>query len=178
MSQFLAIADPGCASLQAFSRTPARKPSSLPDTRLSDRAKILRSIAYMQQHLTERMHISKLAARINVSASYFFALFKRHTGYAPIEFFIHLRMRHACKLLDTTGLSVKEVADQLGYDDAFYFSRLFKSVISLAPTEYRVLPAKVRDEIARQVLPEKILIRGIEWASSRSATLESHRARA
>jgi transcriptional regulator GlxA family with amidase domain len=199
MSQLLDIANPGCASLDAFSRNrvltaaplshdaalPATRhpPASpmlpgegrSPVTRLSDRAKILRSIAYMQEHLTERMQVNNLAARINVSASYFFALFKRQTGYAPIDFFIHLRMRRACTLLDSTALSVKEIADRLGYDDAFYFSRLFKSVVSRAPTEYRVLPAEVREEIARQILPEKVLDGGTGRvkASRSPAALES-----
>jgi AraC-like DNA-binding protein len=50
------------------------------------------------------------------------ALFKRLTGHAPIDFFIHLRMHRACVLLDSTWLRVKEVAAALGYDDPFYFS--------------------------------------------------------
>jgi AraC-like DNA-binding protein len=46
-------------------------------------------------------------------------------------------MNYAARLLETTSLNVKEIADVLGYDDPFYFSRLFKSVNGLAPREYR-----------------------------------------
>jgi AraC-like DNA-binding protein len=56
---------------------------------------------------------------------------------SPIDFFIRLRMNRACRLLAESSLPVKDIAAQLGYDDPFYFSRLFKSVHAVAPTEYR-----------------------------------------
>jgi AraC family transcriptional regulator of arabinose operon len=101
--------------------------------------KIAQSIQYMKQHLARPLHVSNLAALANLSASHYTALFKRQTGYAPIDYFIRLRMHQACQLLDTTGLSVKEIAGALGYDDPFYFSRVFKSVNDIAPTDYRML---------------------------------------
>ncbi len=120
----------------------------------------------MVDHLTERMQVSRLASLINVSPSYYFALFKRETGYAPIDFFIHLRMRRACLLLETTTLSVKEIADELGYDDAFYFSRLFKSVTMLAPTEYRLQRQESRQSIVDEVLPQRLLSRNFPVVQS------------
>ena len=99
--------------------------------------KIEQSISYMMRNLNRPLHIAALSAQANISPSHYFALFKRQTGFAPIEFFIRLRMRKACALLRETSMSVKEVAAALGYDDPFYFSRIFKSVVSLAPTEYR-----------------------------------------
>jgi len=101
--------------------------------------KIDQSIAYMLEHLNKPLQVAKLAALVNVSASHYFALFKRRTGCAPIDFFIRLRMRQACRLLCGTSLSVKEVAAALGYEDPFYFSRMFKSVVQVAPSEYRLL---------------------------------------
>jgi len=52
-------------------------------------------------------------------------------------FFIRLRMDHARQLLDSTSSSIKEIAALVGYNDQFYFSRVFKSVHRMAPTEYR-----------------------------------------
>jgi AraC-like DNA-binding protein len=101
--------------------------------------KIEQSITYMLRHLDESLQVATLAAQANISASHFFALFKRQTGCAPIDCFIRLRMQHACRLLDETVMSVKEVAATLGYDDPFYFSRIFKSVNHVAPSEYRLL---------------------------------------
>lgn len=100
--------------------------------------KIEQSLDYMRQHLDQPLQVADLAARVNVSPSHFFALFKRRTGSAPIDYFIRLRMQHACRLLDETSLNVKEVAATLGYDDPFYFSRVFKAVNHVPPSRYRV----------------------------------------
>ena len=101
--------------------------------------KINQSIAYMKQHLEQPLHVSTLAALANLSPSHYTALFKQHTGYAPIDYLIRLRMHWACQLLDTTDLPVKNIAASLGYDDPFYFSRVFKAVNETSPAQYRRL---------------------------------------
>lgn len=109
-----------------------------PNGLVSDIAgRIQRSIAYMTEHLDKPLQISVLAAQASVSPSHYFALFKQQIGRPPIDFFIHLRMDHARELLDSTSSSVKEIAAIVGYQDQFYFSRVFKSVHRMAPTEYR-----------------------------------------
>lgn len=96
-----------------------------------------RSIAYMREHINKPLQVATLAAFANVSPSHFFALFKQLTGFPPMDYFTRLRMRHACQLLDSTPASVKEVAAALGYDDPFYFSRVFKAVNHVPPSRYR-----------------------------------------
>jgi AraC-like DNA-binding protein len=119
--------------------------------------KIGQAIAYMMQHLNKQLQVAKLAALVNISPSHFFALFKRRTGCAPIDFFIRLRMQHACQLLDGTSLNVKEVAAVLGYDDPFYFSRTFKAVNHVAPSEYRMMPGERKDAVRNAALPSRLL---------------------
>jgi AraC-like DNA-binding protein len=109
--------------------------------------KIEQSISYMLQHLDQPLHVATLAAVVNFSPSHFSALFKRWMECPPIDYFIHLRMRHACWLFDNTSLNVKEVAAALGYDDPFYFSRTFKSVNRVAPSEYRLMPEKLKEAV-------------------------------
>jgi transcriptional regulator GlxA family with amidase domain len=99
--------------------------------------RIAASIDYMLQNLDKPLSVAGLAAAANISPSHFFALFRRCTGGAPIDFFIRLRMEQACHLLKTTSLNVKEIGATLGYDDPFYFSRAFKAVNHFSPTEYR-----------------------------------------
>ena len=101
--------------------------------------RIEQTIAFMREHLNQSLPVAQLAALANMSPSYYTALFKRRTGCAPIDYFIRLRMRHACDLLIATSLNVKEVAAALGYEDPFYFSRVFKSVNQVAPSDYRAL---------------------------------------
>ena len=107
--------------------------------------RIEQSIAYMREHLDQPLPVAKLAALANVSPSHFFALFKRRTGCAPMDYFTHLRMQHACRLLGATSASVKEVAAALGYEDPFYFSRVFKLVNRVPPSQYRTLQKQSRD---------------------------------
>ena len=99
--------------------------------------KIEYCIAYMVAHIDQPMQVATLASLVNVSLSHFFALFKQRTGCPPMDYFTRLRMRHACRLLGSGSVSVKEAAAALGYDDPFYFSRVFKSVNNVSPSKYR-----------------------------------------
>lgn len=93
--------------------------------------------AYMNEHLHGQMNLESLAAHSKLSKYHFSKRFKALTGHSPIQYFINLKMQHACYLLDASSQSVKQVAAALGYDDAYYFSRLFKKVIGLSPDQYR-----------------------------------------
>jgi len=106
--------------------------------------RIEQSIAYMVLHLDKPLQVATLAAQANISPSHFFALFKRRLGSTPIDYFTRLRMQRACRLLEQTPLSIKEVASKLGYDDPFYFSRVFKSVNRMAPSDYRMVQKELR----------------------------------
>jgi AraC family transcriptional regulator, arabinose operon regulatory protein len=101
--------------------------------------KIAQTISYMKEHLNQSLQLNALAAIANISRSRYVQLFKQETGYAPIDYFIRLRMHRACQLLDTTEMSVKAIATALGYDDPLYFSRLFRIVNERSPNDYRKL---------------------------------------
>jgi AraC-like DNA-binding protein len=119
-------------------RTGEQDPPPPSQSRMEGARKIERSIHYMMEHLNQPLQVAKLAETAHTSPSHFFVLFKRWVGLSPIDYFIRLRMRRACRLLAATSLSVKEVAAALGYDDPFYFSRVFKSVNGTPPTDYRL----------------------------------------
>ena len=117
------------------------------DAQTEARRKIWRSIAYMVAHLDQPLDVATLAAVVYVSPSHYFALFKRCTGCAPIDYFIRLRMWRASQLLDSNAVTVREVAEELGYEDPFYFSRVFKSVHRVAPSQYRSLPERSKEAV-------------------------------
>ena len=96
-----------------------------------------RAITYMQNNLSTTVTLDNIAQSVNLSASFFSRKFKQDTGYAPIEYFNHLRIQRACQLLHFSDLRINEVASQLGIDDPFYFSRLFKKQMGVSPVEYR-----------------------------------------
>ena len=117
----------------AGSRTSASPEQAQPE----GARKIEQSIHYMMQHLNRPLQVAELAETAHTSESHYFALFKRWVGLSPIDYFIRLRMKQACWLLTGSSMSVKEVAVTLGYDDPFYFSRVFKSINGAAPSAYR-----------------------------------------
>jgi len=111
------------------------------------------TIGYMKEFMDQPLQVPTLARLAHLSPSHFFAVFKKRTGFAPKDFFIRLKIQRACEILEATDLCVKEVAAKLGYDDAFYFSRLFKSVNGVAPTGYRRLDEGRRCTLRQAALP-------------------------
>lgn len=109
--------------------------------------KIRQSLDYMMQHVDKPLHVIELAGVANISASHYFLLFKKMIGCAPICFFTRLKITCACEFLDATSFSVKETAGKLGYDDPFYFSRVFKSMAGVSPKNYRQLTEESRGAI-------------------------------
>jgi len=94
-------------------------------------------IETMHRRLGDRLSVGELAVEARLSPSYLAVAFKRKTGFAILDFFIRLKMQRACLLLDSTGLPVKAIAADLGFDDPLYFSRCFHRVHECSPTQYR-----------------------------------------
>lgn len=102
--------------------------------------RIERALTLMEQNLDGRIRVAELAARANMSSSHFAALFKRKTGFAVLDYFLRLKMQRAGYLLDSTTLSIKAIANELGFDDPLYFSRCFRRVHHCSPSAYRSIP--------------------------------------
>lgn len=98
---------------------------------------VAETIAFMQHMIQEKLSVEEMADRLNLSASYFSTLFRKATGLPPLEYFIQLKLQNACLLLTEKGLKVKEVAEAIGYDDPFHFSRLFKKHLRVSPLAYK-----------------------------------------
>jgi AraC-like DNA-binding protein len=91
----------------------------------------------MTEHLHGQLNLGELAADANLSKYHFAKCFKAQSGQSPIHYFIELKMQHACYLLDSSRVPVKQVALNLGYEDAYYFSRAFKKIMGVSPATYR-----------------------------------------
>lgn len=95
------------------------------------------TIQFMNQKIHEDLTLTELTKKFNVSSSYLNTIFKEETGKSPIEFFIKLKMDEACNLLRISKIKISNIAVELGYQDAYYFSRLFKKYIGMPPKNYR-----------------------------------------
>ncbi|WP_069998757.1 AraC family transcriptional regulator [Cellulosilyticum sp. I15G10I2] len=94
-------------------------------------------IRYMYNNVHQNISLDMIAEQLDLSKSYLNAIFKKYTQKSPIDFFISLKMQEACKLLKLKDMHVYEVSRQLGYEDQYYFSRIFKKVIGVSPKEYK-----------------------------------------
>jgi AraC family transcriptional regulator of arabinose operon len=101
------------------------------------RQRMEKCVVFMKGHLREPLKIATLAALVNLSRSHFTTTFRRVTGYAPLSYLNHLRMQRAVQLLNTTNLSIKQISEQLGFTDQFYFSRAFRKMHNHSPSEHR-----------------------------------------
>ena len=95
--------------------------------------------ALMQENIHGQLSLEEMAASVNLSKYHFSNKYKKLTGQTPIQHFLHLKMEHACYLLDISGNSIKAISHNLGYEDSYYFSRLFKKIIGISPKQYRQL---------------------------------------
>lgn len=101
-------------------------------------------ISAVREHLRENLsdvhRLDELAAAAGLSVPHFCFLFRRQTGYAPIDFLIRQRIQRACQLLDTTNEAIATIAAQVGYEDAYYFTRCFRRIVGCPPRSYRRIP--------------------------------------
>lgn len=81
--------------------------------------------------------LASLSAELNLSPDHLGKLLKNNTGLSFNEFLNRLRIRHACRLLINSDLSVKEIAFDCGYNSVEYFMRCFKAINSQTPMEYK-----------------------------------------
>jgi AraC-like DNA-binding protein len=86
----------------------------------------------------QRWRIEDLADRAGCSVPQLFRNFRSATGMAPMQWLRRERMLHAQRRLVETSDSIKEIAEQVGYSDCFYFSRDFKRFVGLSPTQFRI----------------------------------------
>ena len=98
---------------------------------------LTKSIEFMRANVACSLTLQELSRHAGLSPARFSSLFRDQTGSSPVEHHIRLRMQAACHYLDTTALSVKEVAAELGYDDPYYFSRIFQKTLGCSPLAYR-----------------------------------------
>jgi len=114
------------------------KPKYQSHLRLQQLQRVLPALNAIEENLAFRWTRENLAEICYLSPSRFAAVFKEALGVSPIDYILKLRMRRAQLLLANADLSVEQVAAEVGYDDAFYFSRLFKTHYGLSPKKYQM----------------------------------------
>jgi transcriptional regulator GlxA family with amidase domain len=99
--------------------------------------RVQRVIQMIEEDIRANFALAELARAVNLSPSYLCHLFKSETGMAPTHYVKVLRMTKAKELLETTFMSVKEIATRIGAHDGSHFVRDFKRQYKVTPTQYR-----------------------------------------
>ena len=92
---------------------------------------------YIKVNFSKTITLEDVAREIHVSPQYLSKLFKEETGENFIEYLTGIRIRNAKIMLEGDELSIKEICYSIGYSDPNYFSRIFKKIVGVTPTEYK-----------------------------------------
>jgi len=120
----------------ARTHIPDPAPACAPETRISPQ--VIRTMQVIESRYNEpTLQVSAVAQDLGVSTEHLCRVLKRHTGLTFVTLLRRTRVRAACRLLQTTTLSMKEIASRAGFSSASRFDRDFKTVCGVSPSEYR-----------------------------------------
>jgi AraC-like DNA-binding protein len=103
--------------------------------------RIERTLQAVRTNLGMNVSVQELAALANMSHTHYTLQFRRQVGENPRSYINKLKIQRASELLLASDLKVEAVAREVGFDDAFYFCRLFKRLTGRTPTDFRRQPA-------------------------------------
>jgi two-component system response regulator YesN len=98
---------------------------------------IRQAILYMRENHQRKITLEEIAQNCCLSVYHFSHLFKKEVGISFLDYLNKIRIEKALYYLDTTDYTVKQIAVQVGFQDANYFSRMFKKSTGVSPSEYR-----------------------------------------
>ncbi|MDD2797347.1 MAG: AraC family transcriptional regulator [Bacteroidales bacterium] len=99
--------------------------------------KIRQASFILNERVGQDIDAVELATELNMGYSYFRKMFTKYTGLPPVQYHLQLRIKRAEVLLTSTNKTIKEISFELGFESAFYFSRVFKEKTNMSPADYR-----------------------------------------
>lgn len=94
---------------------------------------------YINTHIEEKLSLNEIASVFNISPNYLSLLFKKYSDVGFSEYISQMKISRAKELMAEGNLKVYEIADRLGFESAFYFSKVFKKVTGYTPRDYQQL---------------------------------------
>ncbi|RXZ78833.1 helix-turn-helix domain-containing protein [Paenibacillaceae bacterium] len=127
----------------------------------SEQPSMERSIAYLENHYSDKISREQLAAVAGISRSHYSTLFKQLTGFSPSEYLTRLRVHRAMELLISGSGTLREIALKVGYKDEFYLSRRFKQQTGASPSGYNAMSLQ-RVAVLRSPYASHLRLLGLE----------------
>jgi YesN/AraC family two-component response regulator len=105
---------------------------------IPDNNKILESVkSYIENHLSENIEIEQLCDKFDVGRTKLYEIFRKEQKMGISKYILRRRLHKAKKLLKTTELTIAEIANNVGFSDYNYFSRIYKKQYGKSPKHYR-----------------------------------------
>lgn len=98
---------------------------------------IQKVIMYIRFNLLEDLSLRAIAEHFSLNKNYLSSSFKRETDVSLTNYVNQERIRNAIYLLNTSTVSIQEIAEKCGIDDLNYFSRIFRQIVGMSPSSYR-----------------------------------------
>ncbi|PCJ59677.1 MAG: hypothetical protein COA79_09745 [Planctomycetota bacterium] len=105
--------------------------------KVSSHSPVLQSIEFCEKNYMDNIGVEEMALSANLSKYHFSRIFKLQRGVSPAHYLSQFRLKIAIGLLRETEKSVKEIAFESGFNDANYFSKIFKKSLGVSPNEFR-----------------------------------------
>lgn len=99
---------------------------------------ISKAIEYINENYHKNISLDDVAKEINMSYHYFSKFFKNSIGKNFVDYLIELRIEKSKEILKDPNISIKEACYKIGYSDPNYFSKIFKKITGMTPTDYRM----------------------------------------
>lgn len=99
--------------------------------------KVNNILTYIEKNYNRNINVEELAHIVFLHPNYFIRFFKKHIGCSPIGYINKVRLEKTKSLLESTDLTVSEIAVNTGYNDISHYSKTFKKHIGFSPMEYR-----------------------------------------
>lgn len=96
-----------------------------------------KAMLYFAEHYNEDICIEDYAGKHHMSTSWFIRNFRQYTGSTPMQYILSKRIHNAETLLQNAHYNITEISNIVGYDNPLYFSRIFKKIKGISPSEYR-----------------------------------------
>ena len=112
-------------------------------------------ILYMEQHLSSKLTLAQLADEFHISTSYIQRLFSQYKKTGAIRFFTEMKIARAKQLLRSRRQTISQVAEELGYDNTYYFCNQFKKFTGKSPREYRQSVSALMPQTEKYIAEQK-----------------------
>ncbi|MGU3566523.1 helix-turn-helix domain-containing protein [Paenibacillus sp. D51F] len=98
---------------------------------------VMQMMEWIELHYKEKFDLHRMSEDLHLSTYYLSRMFRQSTGSSITEFIISRRLKEACLLLETTTKTAGFIAQEVGFHNGSYFSRVFKTSLGVTPKGYR-----------------------------------------